>query len=324
METASPLERYPLIRTHNFEEARSNLSKVAHVESFELLGGNARFSAHLNHLQLRHVGITYCDFDAHAKLAVSNDDFVHIVFWVAGSGAIMIGSNRLVMANRAAIVCPAHTVSELVFDTHRAVAMRFSEPSIRKHLSAILGVRLHAPVQFSMANCDDDNCIAFLRQFAFDVASHGTTPITAVNPLMLEEIEQSLLVGLLCGARHNYSHLLVQDPKAIAPWQVRRAMDYIDANWSKPLTVQALSSAIGVGARSVFKSFRQSAGLSPMEYVKQARLKHAREMLILAETGTTVTGVALACGFQNPGHFAREYKRAFGELPSNTLARARH
>ena len=98
METAAPLERFPLIRTHNFEEARSSLGKVAHVESFERLSGSARFSAHLNHLQLRHVGITYCDFDAHAKLGISNDDFVHLIFWVAGSGAITIGSNRSVMA----------------------------------------------------------------------------------------------------------------------------------------------------------------------------------------------------------------------------------
>jgi len=33
--------------------------------------------------------------------------------------------------------------------------------------------------------------------------------------------------------------------------------------------------------------------------------------------------VAFNCGFGNLGHFAREYREAFGELPSETLARAR-
>ena len=38
---------------------------------------------------------------------------------------------------------------------------------------------------------------------------------------------------------------------------------------------------------------------------------------------TTVTAVGLACGFINLGHFARYYQAEFGELPSETLARAK-
>jgi len=34
-----------------------------------------------------------------------------------------------------------------------------------------------------------------------------------------------------------------------------------------------------------------------------------------------VIQVALKCGFQNPGHFARDFRLAFGELPSETLKR---
>ena len=37
----------------------------------------------------------------------------------------------------------------------------------------------------------------------------------------------------------------------------------------------------------------------------------------------SVIQVALKCGFQNPGHFARDYRNSFGELPSVTLQRAR-
>jgi transcriptional regulator GlxA family with amidase domain len=46
-------------------------------------------------------------------------------------------------------------------------------------------------------------------------------------------------------------------------------------------------------------------------------------MLALATPDASVTGVALACGFHNGGHFAKDYREAFGELPSLTLARAR-
>jgi AraC-like DNA-binding protein len=36
-----------------------------------------------------------------------------------------------------------------------------------------------------------------------------------------------------------------------------------------------------------------------------------------------VTGIAFKCRFGNLGHFAADYRRAFGELPSDTLARHR-
>jgi transcriptional regulator GlxA family with amidase domain len=46
-------------------------------------------------------------------------------------------------------------------------------------------------------------------------------------------------------------------------------------------------------------------------------------MLLAADRTATVVAVAFACGFSNPGHFARDYRQAFGELPSATLAGAR-
>jgi transcriptional regulator GlxA family with amidase domain len=61
-----------------------------------------------------------------------------------------------------------------------------------------------------------------------------------------------------------------------------------------------------------------------MAFVKSVRLQHARRMLQQPEGATSVVSVAFACGFLNPGHFARDYRLAFGELPSATLSAAKH
>ncbi|MGD0531698.1 MAG: helix-turn-helix domain-containing protein [Methyloceanibacter sp.] len=60
-------------------------------------------------------------------------------------------------------------------------------------------------------------------------------------------------------------------------------------------------------------------GCSPMLFVKQVRMRHAKAMLTTPEAGTSVTSVAFACGFSNLGHFAKDYFQGFGELPSETL-----
>ena len=58
-----------------------------------------------------------------------------------------------------------------------------------------------------------------------------------------------------------------------------------------------------------------------MAFVKQVRLQHAREMLRGTDRSRSVTQTALACGFTNLGHFARDYFKRFGERPSDTARR---
>ena len=57
-----------------------------------------------------------------------------------------------------------------------------------------------------------------------------------------------------------------------------------------------------------------------MDFVKNVRLEQANALL--ATGATSVSDVALACGFGNFGHFAY-YRIKFGELPSQTLKRAK-
>ncbi|MGB8397663.1 helix-turn-helix domain-containing protein [Bradyrhizobium sp.] len=78
-----------------------------------------------------------------------------------------------------------------------------------------------------------------------------------------------------------------------------------------------------VGARSLFRQFKQDRGYSPADFVKRVRLNRAREMLEKSGDDASVVQVALKCGFQNPGHFAQDFRILFGELPSATLKRAR-
>ena len=143
------------------------------------------------------------------------------------------------------------------------------------------------------------------------------------SPVVVAELEQAILVAFLCGASHNYSGVLDGRPPGAAPWQIRRVEEYIEANWDQPISIEALAVVANASARSIFHSFKQHRRYSPMNFVKRVRLNHAREMLSASAPETTVTSVAFVCGFGNLGHFASDYKRAFGEAPSTTLLRAK-
>lgn len=141
--------------------------------------------------------------------------------------------------------------------------------------------------------------------------------------LLLNELEQSLIVTFLFCHLHNYSQLLDQDPKSLAPWQVRRVEAFIEANWDQPLTIEAMAASVSASARSVFHWFSKARGYSPMEFLRTTRLKQAQARLAQGHPDSTVTEIAYACGFGNLGHFSRAYAELFGELPSATLARAK-
>jgi transcriptional regulator GlxA family with amidase domain len=117
--------------------------------------------------------------------------------------------------------------------------------------------------------------------------------------------------------------LLDREPMGTGPWQVRKAEDYIEAHWDQPITIEALAVATGASARSIFHFFKASRGYSPMVFVKQVRLRHARRMLAMPNETTSVMSVAFDCGFTNLGHFAKGYGNCFGELPSQTLNRTK-
>jgi AraC-like DNA-binding protein len=145
----------------------------------------------------------------------------------------------------------------------------------------------------------------------------------SLSPVAVAEMQQAILVALVCGYVHNFSHLLDGPPPRTAPWQTRRVEEYIVANWDQPISIQALAIVANASVRSVFNAFRIHRGYTPMHFVKQVRLKHCREMLSNPNAEMTVTEIAFACGFGNLGHFARDYQVAFGESPSVTLRRAK-
>ena len=108
-----------------------------------------------------------------------------------------------------------------------------------------------------------------------------------------------------------------------SPSPSRRAADLLMDQLHEPWSVDRLASALGLSSRTLHRVVRREFGVSPMLLLRQARLAQARSELGAPGPGTTVTRVALDCGFTHLGRFSQEYARQFGEPPSETLRRAR-
>ena len=89
------------------------------------------------------------------------------------------------------------------------------------------------------------------------------------------------------------------------------------------MTVPDVAAALGVSVRSLQQGFRQWRNTTPLEFLRQSRLRLVRDELCRSGGETEVTTVALRHGSMHLGRFSTYYQSAFGELPSTTLRRRR-
>ena len=86
-------------------------------------------------------------------------------------------------------------------------------------------------------------------------------------------------------------------------------------------TIVDICMSVGVSERTLQYAFRVYVHMSPLAYLRMCRLSRVRETLLASEPqNTTVTAVAMRYGFLHLGRFSLDYKRAFHEAPSATLA----
>lgn len=86
-------------------------------------------------------------------------------------------------------------------------------------------------------------------------------------------------------------------------------------------TIVDICASVGASERTLQYAFRSYVNLSPLAYLRFCRLNRVRARLLAADPKiTTVTSVAMSFGFLHLGRFSSDYKKAFDELPSETLA----
>jgi transcriptional regulator GlxA family with amidase domain len=98
---------------------------------------------------------------------------------------------------------------------------------------------------------------------------------------------------------------------------------YVEANIRDDLSVEELAQVGNVSVRTVYNLFAKYFNVTPKLFIKQTKLKSLREELANGKAVRNVTEVALDHGFTHLGRFSSDYRKMFGELPSETLRRRR-
>jgi AraC family ethanolamine operon transcriptional activator len=104
---------------------------------------------------------------------------------------------------------------------------------------------------------------------------------------------------------------------------LHKVEEYVESFSSQSFRIPDICHHVGVSERSLRYAFEDLAGLSPAAYLKAHRLSRVHSTLLEAEPNETlIETIAYEHSFWHLGQFSQDYRLAFGERPSETLARA--
>jgi AraC family transcriptional regulator len=99
----------------------------------------------------------------------------------------------------------------------------------------------------------------------------------------------------------------------LAPWQLHRVYEFVDANLSRPLHVDDLASLARLSTSHFSSAFRRSTGESPFRYLRRRRIDHAQQMMLL--TNLSLAEISVDCGFADQAHLTKLFRRMVGVCP---------
>ena len=97
----------------------------------------------------------------------------------------------------------------------------------------------------------------------------------------------------------------------------QKALDYINANYSKPINVQDIADHVNLSRSRLYRVFMQQILISPMQYLIEFRIREAIRLLEKREG--SIKEIALQVGIEDPLYFSVLFKQVTGRSPKKYM-----
>ncbi|MBP5331090.1 MAG: response regulator [Lachnospiraceae bacterium] len=95
---------------------------------------------------------------------------------------------------------------------------------------------------------------------------------------------------------------------------VEASKAYIDANYTKNITLDDLSMAVNVSSYYLSRIFKENTGENFIDYLTRLRIDRAKELL--ATTSYSMKEIGIMSGYPDPNYFSKTFKKNVGVTPT--------
>lgn len=164
-------------------------------------------------------------------------------------------------------------------------------------------------------------CNAEILQTAKDELLRILDAVHTNRPLFLVPDNMNIIEKIIIDQMLNLVHtssIKHKESKSIET--AHNLFQLIQTKFDTDINIEVLCRELKVSQRNVYLTFQKHYRLTPNQYLLSLRLGNICNALKDADPRTaSIEQIALSNGFYHMSHFAKIYKRFFGELPSQTL-----
>jgi AraC-like DNA-binding protein len=316
------------VKHHAFQatvpgEATQFVENVWERHKFNMTG--ERYGLRWSQFDLDHLSLSYIENDGAIESVVEGklSDQYRIRFHRQGAIQHTINGQKVVSDTHKTVVQPpSASFQQECEDAYKVLLISFQGDYVRSALKQRFS---HPPAEdFWAGELPPSPWVETLQSMSTWLYRELTRPD---SPLAASQKPRLHAEQMLRAAFVECLASLTPEDGAVVPeigeQQVRRAEEWIDHHLTEPIGAEEVARAMGVGVRSLQRTFKRCRGHTPTEAILRRRLERVHQALSAAGPGSTVTAIATGLGFVELGRFAIRYKARFGESPSETLARDR-
>jgi len=217
------------------------------------------------------------------EFTVPPREYAALTFRIRGEAAVTYGDEACYVKTGEVLYLPQGLGYTATYTDTELVAIHFitADPDPK-------------PEVYSLQNVETF-CTMFLRAHAL---WESKTPAGAVQ--VMSSVYK--ILGAICENETN----------ANLPPHFLKAVSYMGANFTGDISIGSVCEEAGIGATAFRLLFKQYYQKTPVEYITQLRLEHARNLIA---GGMPVEQAALESGFHDAKYFARTVKKHLGCTP---------
>ncbi len=325
--TSRQLAGFNPYMTNDLDEARAHISSLFVPHQLDVVGRNQVLDVHISKARLEGVSLIYHRHGASVSVRPQLlRDFFLLQIPIRGQSFVTVDKQEVHCSPKQAVMISPTLGVEMSFgEGCEQLIVRIEKTDLELQMEQHLGRHLEEPVKFVPAVPLDTSSAgeitSLLRYMTMTLSETGGIS----GSLIAKKHMASLLISALINCLdHNYQEELAEGKAWPRPAYIAKAQKFMRMNFAEPIGPEDIARAIDLSARAVYAGFKAYLNTTPMRYLKDLRLDMVHQALTSFESNrTSVTTIAMNCGFSHLGHFCAAYKQKFGELPHETLCHGR-
>ena len=317
-----PLESHQFLSTKTIAEAERALAKSVEPRRFSPSRRSENQGIRCNRYQMGEIQIYGLKFEGALRISSDSLESVNIICPISGvfrslkeKGASAIGSGF------AMIDSPGDRVAVEWESESTSMVVRIPKETLIFYCNKLYDMDVPRNINFLSLLDMTQGPGKSVGNILNTILMEADNKDSLLNQGVLTENFQEMLVTSLLNSQPNsLTESLFNRDKQVRPFYIKRATEYIQENIEDLILLSDLVEETGVSLRTLQAGFSKFYDVGPSAYIKQLKMRGARESLLSeSPLETTVADVAARYGFYNPCNFSVNYKKLFGETPSETL-----